>query len=621
MFPYPPFFPSARLNFAENLLFPSCAPGEDSLAIIAATEDSREYIPWKALRERVATCADALRHKAKVERGHRVAGYVANHANAVVAMLATTSIGAIWTAISPDTGVPAVLDRFEQVEPSVIFVDNAVKYNGKTHETRSKIMEVVSRLPSKLSDVIVLDTVRDHPFDLSSIPQGRAKYSPYALFTSTSGPLPSIQFEQLPPDHPVYILFSSGTTGAPKCIVHGAAGTLIQHKKEHQIQCDIRPGDRLFYYTTCTWMMWHWLVSGLATGATVILYDGSPFYYSHTMQAPRETYPGSTISNLVEPEPSDVAMPSLVSELQITHFGTSAKYLTLLEQKKPVLPALPTLKAIYSTASPLPPSTFRYVYDAFPSKVQLASITGGTDILSLFGAPSPLLPVHIGEIQCRGLGMAVQIWSSEGKDLTALGEEGDLVCVKPFPCQPVFFWKDNPAGDTYRTAYFSRFSSATTRKPIWHHGDFCRISPSTGGMMMLGRSDGVLKPAGIRFGSAEIYNCLFRHFSSHIEDAICVGRRRGEDIDETVALFVKMKEGNLFSNEIRTNIVNTIKADLSARHVPGFVDECPEIPVTMNGKKVEVVVKQIVSGKDPSVSASVANKECLVWYKQWAVEH
>ena len=621
MFPYPPFFSGATLNFAENLLFPACAPDEESLAVIAATEDSREYVTWKQLRGRVAVCADALRREAKIEAGQRVAGYVANHTNALIAMLATTSIGAIWTAVSPDTGVQAVLDRFDQIEPSVIFVDNAVKYNGKTHETYSKVVEFVSKVPSALSNVIVFNTVHAHPFDLSSIPSGRVRYSTYDSFTSTSSLSSWTKFEQLPPDHPVYILFSSGTTGAPKCIVHGAAGTLIQHKKEHQIQCDIRPGDHLFYYTTCTWMMWHWLVSGLATGATLVLYDGSPFYFSH----PEGSLPESPLKpvdvQLPKPKPNDLAMPFLISSLEITHFGTSAKYLTLLEQKNPTLPPLPLLKAIYSTASPLPPSTFRCIYKAFPSRVHLASITGGTDILSLFGAPSPILPVHAGEIQCRGLGMAVEIWSPEGKDVTASGDEGDLVCVQPFPCQPVFFWKDSPDGAIYRKAYFSKFNSPMTGNPIWHHGDFCHISPSTGGMMMLGRSDGVLKPAGIRFGSAEIYNCLFRRVAADVEDALCVGRRRKEDSDESVVLFVQMRDGSTFSEDLRNRIKQVIKTDLSLRHVPGFVDECPDIPVTSNGKKVETVVKQIISGTDIKVSASVANKECLDWYRQWAADH
>ena len=623
MFPYPPFFSGAKLNFAENLLFPASAPNEHSFAVIAATEDSREYVTWKQLRARVAMCAGALRHEANIKPGQRVAGYVANHTNALVAMLATTSIGAIWNAISPDTGVQAVLDRFDQIEPSVMFVDNAVKYNGKTHETYSKVIEIVSSVPSVLLTVIVFDTIHAYPFDLSSIPSGHVRYRTYETFISDSPSSSSIIFEQLPPDHPVYILFSSGTTGPPKCIVHGAAGTLIQHKKEHQIQADIRPGDRLFYYTTCTWMMWHWLISGLATGATLVLYDGSPFYYSYPEDASPESSLEPVSTQLSNAKRNDIAMPLLIASLGITHFGTSAKYLTLLEQKNPILPPLPSLKAIYSTASPLPPSTFRYVYKAFPSKVHLASITGGTDILSLFGAPSPLLPVHAGEIQCRGLGMAVEIWSPEGKDVTASGDEGDLVCVKPFPCQPVFFWKDSSDGAIYRKAYFSKSNSPVTGEPIWHHGDFCRISPSTGGMTMLGRSDGVLKPAGIRFGSAEIYNCLFRRFSEDIEDALCVGRRRKEDVDETVVLFVKMRQGiAVFSEDLRSRIKQVIRTDLSIRHVPGFVDECPDIPVTTNGKKVEVVVKQIISGgTDVKVSASVANKECLDWYRRWAAEH
>ena len=563
MFPRPPFFPKATLNFAENLLYPSCDPDENTIAIIAATEITRESVTWAQLRHRVRQCA-AILESLGVNEGDRVAGYLANHASTVIAMLATTSLGAIWTGVSPDTGVYAVLDRLTQVQPKILFCDNAVMYNGKWHEVHNKVKGIASELPS-LAHVLVFNTVAGHAFDLEAIKvnQGNALMFDDTVKAFAPNALPT-GFRQFPADHPIYILFSSGTTGKPKCIIHGAIGTLIQHKKEHDIHCDIRPGDRFFYYTTCTWMMWHWLVSGLATGATLVLYDGSPF-------RPLDSK-GS----------SDMAMPNLIEELKITHFGTSAKYLSLLEQKalfpKERGTAMSSLRAIYSTGSPLPPSTFQYIYRSFGTDINLGSITGGTDIISLFGAPSQISPVFVGEIQVRGLGMAVKVWDAEGKDITDDGKPGDLVCVKAFPCQPVAFW--GPDGEAlYRKAYFETFPG------IWHHGDFVRLNPHTGGMTMLGRSDGVLKPAGVRFGSAEIYNILFKHFPEGIEDALCVGRRKETDIDEVVVLFVKMARHLSFSEDLGRRIQGIVRSELSARHVPAVVDECPEIPVTTNGKK------------------------------------
>ena len=560
MFPRPAFFQHARLNFAENLLYPKCNPDENSSAVIEANETKRNYVTWRELRERVRQLSVALRNLGII-KGDCVAGYVANHCNALLAMLATTSIGAIWTAISPDTGAHAVLDRVRQIQPVVLFADNAVMYNGKVHEVHAKLKDIAQEL-SQLRVCVVFETIPGHNTDLQDISVARGKACSHSEFVQSASDEAKLEFAQLQPDHPVYILYSSGTTGKPKCIVHGAIGTLIQHKKEHDIQCDIRLADRLFYFTTCTWMMWHWLVSGLATGATLVLYDGSPF-------------------RPLEPNGSgELAMPRLIEELGITHFGTSAKYLSVLEQKNVMANQkvnLKTLKAIYSTGSPLAPSTFEFVYKAFGPDINLGSITGGTDIISLFGAPSQISPVFAGEIQGRGLGMAVEAWDFQGKDVSDSGEPGDLVCVKAFPCMPVMFW--GPDGEkVYKKSYFEMFPD------VWHHGDFIRLNPQTGGLIMLGRSDGVLKPAGVRFGSSEIYNVILEHFSE-IEDGLCIGRRRANDTDETVVLFLKMAQGTKFSEELKEKVKSVIRQELSARHVPGIVDECPEIPVTINGKK------------------------------------
>ncbi|KKY15996.1 putative acetoacetyl- synthase [Diplodia seriata] len=612
MFPPPAFFRGAKLNFAENLLFPNVAVDENSPAVIAATETSRQFVTWKELRDRVKQCQAGM-IEFGLQEGDRVAGYVANHTDALVAMLAATSLGALWTAVSPDTGVHAVLERLRQIEPVLLFADNASFYNGRSHPVIPKVQEIVESLPS-VRRVVVLPTVSSVDVDLHSLEGPTRKAYAYSAFTSAESA--ELVFKQLPPDHPVYILYSSGTTGAPKCIVHGAIGTLIQHKKEHILQCSIKPGARLFYFTTCTWMMWHWLVSGLASGATLVLYDGSPF------RSASPSDPGTSTAD-------DLAMPRLIDELSITHFGTSAKYLSVLEQKD-VRPleqslSLASLEAVYSTGSPLPPSTFAYVYAAFPPAVNLGSITGGTDIISLFGAPAPLAPVHAGEIQVPGLGMAVRAWDYLGADVTAAGEAGDLVCVRPFPCQPVMFWPRGEAGERkYRASYFDKFSEKPKgggSGPIWHHGDFVRFNPLTGGLVMLGRSDGILKPAGVRFGSAEIYNVLLAHFPEQVADALCIGRRREEDADETVVLFVKMAEGMAFGPELVDGIRKVVRKELSARHVPGVVDECPEIPVTTNGKKVEGAVKQILCGLNVKTSASVANAECLDFYRQWAQTH
>ncbi|KAI5796208.1 hypothetical protein FPQ18DRAFT_371325 [Pyronema domesticum] len=488
MFPRTAWFSGAKLNFAENILFPTVPIDPSSTA-------------------RVRVYVAAL--SSSIIPGDRVVGFVGNHEDALIAMLATTSLGGVWSGISPDNGATAVLNRWEQLQPTVMFADNAVFYNGRAHDSMSKLGEIVKGLPS-LKHVVVLRRFPELPIETHKL-------------EVANGPAWPLEFLQLEADWPVYILFSSGTTGKPKCICDGAIGTLIQHKKEHMLQGDMRKGDVFFQYTTVTWMMWHWLV--------------------------------------------------LIDEFGVTHFGTSAKYLSLLEQNSAAPRSkypLKALRAIYSTAAVLAPSTFDYVYRSF-GPVKLASITGGTDIISLFGAPSPLVPVYAGEIQAIGLGMAVNCWDPEGKPTE---EAGDLVCTKAFPCQPVKFWGlEDVFGPT-----------------VWHHGDFLRINKETRGMIMLGRSDGMLKPSGVRFGSAEIYNLLFKFFPEEVEDALCIGRRRKEDKDDSVILFLKMAGGEY-------------------------------LPVTTNGKKIEVAVKQILSGWDVKISASCANPGALGWFRKWGSEH
>lgn len=573
MFPRPDFFSEARLNFAENLLFPAApnVPPAEAPALITLTElpsCQPRVTTWAGLRESVRRCAAGLR-AAGLEPNDIVAGYVSNHEEAIVAMLAAASIGALWTGISPDNGVSAVMDRLGQIRPKVLFADNGTVYNGKEWASTSKTLEIVRALrPMGLTTVIIINNVAAD-LGTEDLRNENVQAIEYGRFLS-SAPDEPLEFAQLPPSHPLYILYSSGTTGLPKAIVHTALGTLIQHKKEHMLHCSMSPSSRMLYYTTTSWMMWHWSVGALAVGATLALYSGSPFRpHGH------------------------LSIPRVLSDLKITHFGTSAAYLTALEANnvRPVDDSsldLSSLAAIYSTASPLPPSTFKFVYTAFPKQINLASITGGTDIISLFGAPCPLLPVRTGEIQCAGLGMAIRaVDPLTGSDDLPTDEPGDLVCIKPFPCQPLTFFGSG-GDDKYKSAYFERFADICgVDGPVWHHGDFVRIpDTSTGGLVMLGRSDGVLKPAGVRFGSAEIYNILTRFFGREVEDAVCVGRRRETDADETVCLFIVMAVGHEFTDELRTKIKLKIRGELSPRHVPGIIEECGGgVPKTGNGKK------------------------------------
>ncbi|KAK9464940.1 hypothetical protein V1512DRAFT_267236 [Lipomyces arxii] len=591
MFPRPQFFAGAKLSYAQNLLFPACAPDERTVAVISATELTTTPVTWSELRDRVRVLSVAMR-KVGVKVGDRVAGYVSNNVSTLVALLATSTVGAIWSSTSSEVGSASVIERLSQIEPMLMFADNASLYNQKVYDNLPKIAEIVAQLPA-LKLLIVVENLTSSPINLDAVKPVNGTVSTLDEFVKDTPESAALKFEMLDFDHPLFIVYSSGTTGKPKCIVHGQGGSLIQHKKEHMIHMNMKPNDVFFQYTTCSWMMWQWQIAGLASAATVVLYDGSPF------------------------QPiGENSLFKLMEELGIKYFGTSAKYLSILEQKD-YMPGetfnLKRLQAITSTGSVLSPSTFDYVYKAF-GPVLLGSITGGTDILSLFGAPSFISPVYKGEVQVRGLGMAIEVWNEDGHDIGQTGQRGDLVCVKTFPCMPVMFWND-PDRTKYKASYFDRFPN------VWHHGDFVRLSPKTNGLIMLGRSDGVLKPAGVRFGSSEIYNVLLKEFAAEVEDALCVGMTKPNDTDEVVVLFLKMQAGVILTDKILQRIKSKIRIQLSPRHVPAIIDQTPEIPYTANGKKTETIIKGIISKSKTTIGASVANSGCLEWYEYWANAH
>ncbi|XP_042766167.1 acetoacetyl-CoA synthetase isoform X2 [Panthera leo] len=470
----PEWFRGSRLNYAENLLRHE---ENDKVALYAAREGKEEIVKvtFEELRQQVALFAAAMR-KMGVKQGDRVVGYLPNGVHAVEAMLAAASIGAIWSSTSPDFGVNGVLDRFSQIQPKLIFSVEAVRYNGKEFSHTEKLQQVVRGLPDLERVVLIPYLASREKIDISKIPN--SVFLDDFLATGRGEQAPQLEFEQLPFSHPLFIMFSSGTTGAPKCMVHSAGGTLIQHLKEHVLHGNMDSSDTLLYYTTVGWMMWNWMVSALATGAALVLYDGSPLV------------------------PTPNVLWDLVDRLGITILGTGAKWLAVLEEKdlKPMeTHSLQTLHTVLSTGSPLKAQSYDYVYRCIKSSILLGSISGGTDIISCFMGQNFSVPVYRGEIQARNLGMAVEAWNEEGK--AVWGESGELVCTKPIPCQPTHFWNDEN-GSKYRKAYFSMFPG------VWAHGDYCRINPKTGGIVMLGRSDGTLNPNGVRFGSSEIYNIV-----------------------------------------------------------------------------------------------------------------
>lgn len=595
---FPRWFRNRKLNFAKNLLFPSVGVDPDSVAIHFRSEiDSlSRSLTWRQLRTQVAKFQKILKEKFGIRKGDRIAAYAHNCPEVLIYMLAGASIGAIFTAGSPDFGPTAIVDRFSQTKPKLLLSCNAVYYNGKIHNHADKLGEVVKLCGDSIENVIVIDYIKEV-----------GKNSDYLdwnelISGAETGDDNIAVFDEFDFDTPLYIVYSSGTTGKPKCIVHGAGGSLIQHLKEHLLHGSVKKGDVMMQYTTIGWMMWQWLVSGLAAGATLVLYDGSPF------------------------RPDPARLWHLAEELKVTHFGTSAKYLQSLQDTQ-FTPTqnLSSLRVIFSTGSPLPADTFKYVYQKVVKglNVQLASITGGTDILSLFAGGCPILPLYAGEIQAPCLGMALACDQPEKgivlPDLTLTSENcGDLVCIKPFPSQPVSFWLDDPVRrEKYRAAYFS--SPACPH--VWHHGDFLCFREATGGLVMLGRSDGTLNPAGVRFGSADLYAiCGNDRNSRWIADSVAVGVKLDEWKDEQVFLFLVLKDNNSDSipEDLLNDLRNQIKTQLSPRHIPAHIHPAPAIPHTLNGKKVEVSVKRILNGNFDLEVVNLANPESITFYRDFA---
>lgn len=572
------WFDGAMLNYAENLL----RFNDDKVAFYSSGEAFKNIksITFKQLRARVGIYQRKLK-KLGVKSGDIVVGYMPNCIECAEAKLAVISLGAVWSCAPPDFGSHSVIDRFSQIKPKVMFSVTSVAYNGKKHDHIQKLNEVMTHVDS-IETVIIVPFYNDTSDSIETIPKSILLAD--FLLESSDESSSELTFEQVPFNHPLVILYSSGTTGIPKCIVHSHGGTLIQHLKEHVLHANMTREDVIFYYTSTGWMMYDWLLTSLAVGSTVVLFDGSPFL------------------------PTDDVLWNLVDSLGITIFGVSAKYLAVIENKmKPQLThGLKSLRIIYSTGSPLKPSSYDFTYLSIKRDVLLGSITGGSDIVSLFCGINVNLPVYRGELQCRQLGMAIECWNDEGKPV--YDECGEFICTKPFPSMPIYFYND---GDfkRYKASYFEKFQG------VWTHGDFCTISSRTGGVQMLGRSDGTLNPAGIRFGSADIYNAIEPF--EEIEDSLCVGQKNPKmPEEERVILFVKVKAGFEFNNKLVDKIKSMIRSSLSPRHVPSLVLQIQEIPYTINGKKVEVPVRKIIEGQQVGASSSLINPKSLDFFRE-----
>lgn len=562
------WFEGATLNFARHLLR-HCS--EKTALIFYNEQGERTSLSYNELHTQVCRLAYQLKNLG-VNIGDRVAGYLPNRPETIIAMLATTAIGAIWSSCSPDFGYHGVFDRFQQITPKILFACDGHVYNGKQHSTLSNIIALEENCPS-IEHIIIVPNLQPQP-DITTI----KKAILIKHYLNTSDEITS--FEELPFDHPIYILFSSGTTGIPKCITHGAGGTLLQHLKELILHTDLRAEDTITYYTTCGWMMWNWLVSSLAVGATIVLYDGSPLF-------PRPT----RLFDIIDAE-------------NINVFGTSAKFLTSVEKVglEPIKThTLSSLRTILSTGSPLVDSNYDFVYGKIKSDVRLSSISGGTDIISCFALGNPNLPVYRGELQCLGLGLSVEIFDDEGHSV--IDEKGELVCTKPFPSMPLYFWND-PEDKLFYHAYFKQFSN------VWTHGDFAQITLH-GGLIIYGRSDTLLKPGGIRIGTAEIYREVERF--PEILESIAVGQLYKDDI--RIILFVKMRENCTLSEELISEIRQTIKTQLSPHHVPAKILTVPDIPRTVSGKIVELAVQNVVAGRPVKNSDALANPEVLEYFR------
>jgi len=555
------WFPEAKLNFAENLL----RERDATLAISFWGEDRvRRQLSRRQLYDLVSRLAQALAG-AGVGKGDRVAGYLPNLPESVAAMLATTSLGAIWSSCSPDFGVQGAIDRFGQIAPKVLFCADGYLYGGKEFDQRGKNAEILANLPS-VRKCVQIEYAGGFGDFLAPFAPGE------------------ISFEQVEFDHPHYILYSSGTTGPPKCIVHGTGGTLLQHLKEHRLHSDVRPGDRLFYFTTLGWMMWNWLVSGLASGAALLLYDGSPFLGR-----------GRVLFDFADSE-------------GMTHFGTSAKFIDAIAKidlKPKQTHRLERLRVLLSTGSPLVAEGFDYVYAHIKQDLCLSSISGGTDIVSCFVLGNPLLPVWRGEIQCKGLGLAVEVFDEQGRPLQ--GGKGELVCTRPFPSMPVGFWND-PDGAKYRAAYFEKFPN------VWCHGDWCEVT-AHGGIVIYGRSDTVLNPGGVRIGTAEITRQAEQ--LEEVVESLVIGQDwppvRPDDV--RVVLFVKLKEGLTLDDALAAKIKKRIRDNTTPRHVPAKVLQVGDIPRTKSGKIVELAVRNVVHGQPVKNLEALANPEALEQFR------